>query len=69
MGAENFNYRNPANYQFSDIEMPKAEKKQYKRLRLKRRFWSIVHNLIAHPLLITGSKWADKFHDWTADKM
>lgn len=34
-----------------------------------RKFWSIVHNLIAHPLLITGATWADKFHDWTADKM
>lgn len=33
------------------------------------KFWEIVHNLIAHLLLITGSKWADRFHDWTADKM
>lgn len=32
-------------------------------------FWSIVHNLIAHPLLITRARWADRFHDWTADRM
>ena len=29
----------------------------------------IIHNLIAHPLLLTGSKWADRFHDWTAEKI
>lgn len=34
-----------------------------------KKFWEIVHNLIAHPLLITGFKWADRFHDWTANKM
>ncbi|MDB5200563.1 MAG: hypothetical protein JWO92_2526 [Chitinophagaceae bacterium] len=34
-----------------------------------KKIWSIIHNLIAHPLLIFGTKWADRFHDWTADKM
>lgn len=34
-----------------------------------KTLWFIIHNLIAHPLLVTGSKWADKFHDWTANKM
>lgn len=33
------------------------------------RFWYIVHNLIAHPLLLTGAGWAERFHDWTADRM
>lgn len=28
-------------------------------------FW-IVHNLVAHPLLLTGTGWAQAFHDWTA---
>lgn len=36
---------------------------------MKQFFWDFVHNVIAHPLLITRSKWADKFHDWTANKM
>ena len=33
------------------------------------RFWYIVHNLIAHPLLLTGAGWAERFHDWTAERM
>lgn len=32
-------------------------------------FCSIVHNLVAPPLLITQTKWADRFHDWASDKM
>lgn len=35
----------------------------------RSRFWWIVHNLIAHPLLVTGSSWAERFHDWTAERM
>ena len=34
-----------------------------------KRFWFIVHNAVAHPLLITGREWATKFHDWTAERM
>jgi hypothetical protein len=34
-----------------------------------RPFWSFIHNLICHPLLITRTKWADNFHDWTARRM
>ena len=37
--------------------------------KLKYKFWFAVHNLIAHPLLCTGKEWADRFHDWTAEKM
>ncbi len=33
------------------------------------KLWYLIHNLIAHPLLITGTKWAERFHDWTADKI
>lgn len=33
------------------------------------KFWYIIHNMLAHPLLITGTKWADRFHDWTANKI
>lgn len=33
------------------------------------RFWWVVHNLIAHPLLVTGWAWAERFHDWTAERM
>lgn len=36
---------------------------------MKYKFWNILHNLIAHPLLITGAKFADTFHNWTAQKM
>lgn len=35
---------------------------------IRDKFWGIVHNAIAHPLLVTGTKWADRFHDWTAEK-
>ena len=38
-------------------------------VRQMTRFWFIVHNLIAHPLLLTGAGWAGRFHDWTADRM
>lgn len=33
-----------------------------------RGFWIAIHNLIAHPLLITNTKWANKFHNWTGNK-
>lgn len=36
---------------------------------LKNNFWFIIHNLIAHPLLVTKTNWANRFHDWTAKKM
>lgn len=28
-------------------------------------FW-VLHNVVAHPLLILPFKWASRFHDWTA---
>ena len=31
--------------------------------------WWAIHNLVAHPLLVTGAKWATRFHDWTAERM
>ncbi len=31
-----------------------------------RFFWQLVHNLVAHPLLLTGKPWATRFHGWTA---
>ena len=33
-----------------------------------KKFWQLVHHLIAHPLigLSLGQVWAWKFHDWTA---
>ena len=36
--------------------------------RLYRKFWAIVHNAIAHPLMATESEWSYRFHDWTAEK-
>lgn len=36
---------------------------------MKKRFCFFVHNAIAHPLLCFNKKWADQFHDWTAEKM
>lgn len=36
---------------------------------ITRKFWFAVHNIIAHPLLCIGKKWADRFHDWTAEKI
>lgn len=34
-----------------------------------KTFWYIVHNMLAHPLLIFSWKWTDRFHDWTAERM
>ena len=36
---------------------------------LKQKFWKFVHNVIAHPLLELDCDFAERFHDWTADKM
>lgn len=36
---------------------------------MKAIFWEIIHNLIAHPLLVTRTRWAERFHDYTARKM
>lgn len=32
-------------------------------------FCAFVHHLVAHPLiaLSLGARWANRFHDWTAD--
>lgn len=35
----------------------------------KEYFWYIVHNVVAHPLLILRVSWTETFHDWTAEKM
>mgnify|MGYP001600114172 CR=1 FL=1 len=33
----------------------------------RARFWRLVHNLIAHPLMeILPEQWGDRLHDWTA---
>lgn len=40
--------------------------------RDRYKFWAVIHNLIAHPLLIISDaeeSWPSRFHDWTADKM
>lgn len=36
-----------------------------------KRFWWIIHNCIAHPWLgiRPTSRRANRFHDWTADRM
>lgn len=35
---------------------------------MKQFFWKFVHNAMAHPLLVTGTEWSFRFHDWTADQ-
>lgn len=40
-----------------------------KRAHWRAKFWYFVHNAIAHPLLVFGADWGDRFHDWTAGKM
>jgi hypothetical protein len=53
-----------------EYTLPDDELKDVRIIERKPRFfWSFIHNVFAHPLLITGTKWADRFHDWTADKM
>lgn len=33
------------------------------------KFWALVHNLVAHPILaVTSAAWATNFHDWTAER-
>lgn len=33
------------------------------------RFWSVFHNLIAHPLMVfLPSVWGDALHDWSGAK-
>ncbi len=33
------------------------------------RFWAIVHNAVAHPLMVVlPRQWGDALHDWTADR-
>jgi hypothetical protein len=34
-----------------------------------RWWWWLIHNLIAHPLLVIGLGVATRLHDWTARKM
>lgn len=40
--------------------------------KAKSRFWKMVHNGVAHPLMagpwLTEPKWVIRFHDWTAEK-
>lgn len=37
---------------------------------MKRYFWSVVHNAIAHPLMgIFPIALFERFHDWSAKKM
>ena len=33
-----------------------------------QKFWRIIHNAVAHPLLAFEGEWAERFHDWTAEK-
>ena len=35
---------------------------------MQQRLWVIVHHVIAHPLMALGTRWGDRFHDWTAEK-
>ena len=38
--------------------------------KITELFWEGVHQLLAHPLMFLSfrSKWADLFHDYTANK-
>lgn len=37
--------------------------------KVKSRFWDVMHNCIAHPLLVLlPEKLGDRLHDWTAEK-
>lgn len=47
----------------------KVESVEVAKKTVSQFFWKFVHNVIAHPLLETGFRWADRFHNWTADKM
>ncbi len=38
--------------------------------RVRERFWRVVHNVVAHPLIeILPERYGTAFHDWTADRM
>jgi hypothetical protein len=32
------------------------------------KYWEMVHNAVAHPLLVVPCRATTWFHDWTADK-
>lgn len=37
---------------------------------VKQRFWFVVHNVVAHPLMaVLPSQYGTAFHDWTAQHM
>jgi hypothetical protein len=36
---------------------------------IERRWWWIVHNVVAHPLLILWPRIGVRLHDWTGKKM
>jgi len=34
-----------------------------------RRFWRVIHNCFAHPMMeVLPDAWGDRLHDWTASK-
>ena len=36
---------------------------------MTRWVWSVVHNAIAHPLLVVlPTRWGNALHDWTAER-
>jgi len=49
------------------------EKEEKKWRRIKRpvfsKFWRVVHNVVAHPMLAVYRPWGQRLHEWTAEKM
>lgn len=42
---------------------------QAARAARRRRWFTVIHNLVAHPLMVTGQSWSIRFHDWTSKQM
>lgn len=48
-----------------------VEERKY--IRVKRvihsRFWNVIHNVFAHPMLSIYRPWGKLLHEWTGEKM
>lgn len=47
------------------------EKDEWKRIKrpVYSKFWRVMHNFVAHPMLAVYRPLGQKLHDWTAEKM
>lgn len=71
-----FDYREVKEYNEIDFDKVKYETRErtfgeWKRIKrpVYSRFWRLVHNLIAHPMLAICRPIGEWLHGWTEEKM